>query len=318
MKIKHILILFSVFILFSIFYFLFSISFAQAAELNVSSTDKEVGLNQRFEAVVTLDSQGRNLNAVQGTISWSSNLDLVSINDGNSIVGLWIEKPVAGNGNSFDFSGIMPGGYTGVQSSAWKGMRPGEVFRLVFNSKSSGEASVKIENAKVLLNNGIGTQDNLQISDLLINVSEKVSGQQFEEKTDTIPPENFLPETTSDPNIFDGKWFLVFKTRDLDSGIDYYQVEEGYPFFYFKSLFGRGGEWIKAESPYVLEDQTLKSYIRVKAVDKSGNVRLVELEPRNPLQWYENYLVWIIIILAGALIAAIVIFYGKKRNFYRR
>ena len=298
--------------------FSFIIPAALAAELKISSASKDVGLNQRFEAILTLDSQNKSLNAIEGDVSWSQNLELISINDSNSIVGPWVEKPEVNDAGRVSFQGIMPGGYNGVQSSAWVGVRPGEVFRLVFQSKELGKAFVKTENAKVLLNNGIGTQDNLSVSNLDIAISSKVSGQQFEEPLDKVPPENFLPETTRDQNIFNDKWFLVFKARDLGSGIDYYEVKEEYPTFYFKSLFNGGGNWISAESPYVLSDQTLKSYIRVRAFDKSGNIRLVELEPRNPLQWYENYLVWIIIILAGVFIAAIVIFYGKKRNFYRR
>jgi len=41
----------------------------------------------------------------------------------------------------------------------------------------------------------------------------------------------------------------------------------------------------------------LRSYIYVKAVDKTGNERIAVVFPRYPLKWYEKYLFWIIIII---------------------
>jgi len=51
------------------------------------------------------------------------------------------------------------------------------------------------------------------------------------------------------------------------------------------------------ESPYLLKDQKLKSFIYVKAVDKAGNERIATLAPRYPLKWYEKWENWIIIII---------------------
>ena len=62
---------------------------------------------------------------------------------------------------------------------------------------------------------------------------------------------------------------------------------------------------MKVESPYILADQELRSYIFVKAVDKDGNARVTKILPRNPLRWYKNYENWIMIILAVAVFFAI-------------
>ena len=103
---------------------------------------------------------------------------------------------------------------------------------------------------------------------------------------------------------WNGKWFLVFNAQDKDSGIDNYKILEN------RKWKIENGNWEIAESPYLLKDQELKSRIYVKAVDKSGNERIAEVLPQNPPKWYENYLIFIIIIL-GAVIGYALI---KKKN----
>ena len=56
-------------------------------------------------------------------------------------------------------------------------------------------------------------------------------------------------------------------------------------------------KWVSVESPYVLQDQELRSYVFMKAIDKAGNKRIVSLPPKYPLKWYEMYENWIIIII---------------------
>src|SRR3990167_5867132 len=52
----------------------------------------------------------------------------------------------------------------------------------------------------------------------------------------------------------------------------------------FASWGGVGVPWIKAESPYVLKDQSLNSIIRVKALDKAGNEYIATYIPDESLQ----------------------------------
>ena len=109
--------------------------------------------------------------------------------------------------------------------------------------------------------------------------------------TDRELPESFTPLMGSNPDIFNGKYFLVFNTVDKQSGIDHYEIQE--------SLRKGGDEskWIRAESPHQLSDQTLRSFIIVKAVDKAGNFRIETLSLGNPQQFYQSIMFWVIIIL---------------------
>ena len=117
---------------------------------------------------------------------------------------------------------------------------------------------------------------------------------------DTEPPEEFRPEIGQDPEIFDGKYFLVFVTQDKASGIAGYFVHETTRKKDATLIDTK--DWTEAESPYVLKDQKLRSYIYVKAVDKAGNERIAMVEPRYPIRWYEIWWVWVIIIIIVAYI----------------
>ena len=113
--------------------------------------------------------------------------------------------------------------------------------------------------------------------------SEKVT---FRAMIDSTPPNDFLPKIGKDPSVFGGKYFLTFATTDETSGIDHYEISE---------TRGKRQEiWKKAESPYLLEDQSLQSKILVKAVDKAGNERIVQLQPpKKPFPYGEIFLILI-------------------------
>jgi hypothetical protein len=90
--------------------------------------------------------------------------------------------------------------------------------------------------------------------------------------TDNVIPEKFSITLERTTNAFSNDYFVVFNTTDKQSGIDHYEVIEE-P-LNSKNLFGWGAAtapWVVAKSPYVLEDQSLNSTIRVKAIDKAGN-----------------------------------------------
>src|SRR3990170_5854361 len=94
-------------ILFSTFYFLDSNS-VLAASVGWEAPG-EVGVNQRFEADVFLDTQGENINAVEGEFEFPRGfLGLKEISDGDSIINFWIQRPKLNLDNKIIFSGIIP------------------------------------------------------------------------------------------------------------------------------------------------------------------------------------------------------------------
>ena len=193
---------------------------------------------------------------------------------------LWIQRPEADRntqelGEVF-FSGLVPGGFTGED---------GYLFSLFFEAVLPGEARVSTDSEQILLADGKGSKTVVKRSPLVFDITRETKAvNELASLEDFIPPEPFSLTIGRDPSIFGGKWFVAFAAQDKGFGVSYYEVQEGEK------------AWKRAQSPYLLEDQNLRSPVSVKAVDKAGNERIETLEPQKPKKWYESYAVWIIII----------------------
>ena len=100
-------------------------------------------------------------------------------------------------------------------------------------------------------------------------------------------------------NIKECGHFLIFSTTDKQTGIDCYEIKEGEK------------DWKKEKSPYLLEDQTLRSIIKVRAVDKAGNERIIWIKPlkeaKEPLPY------WLIILISIGIISWLIYKIIRKR-----
>lgn len=258
-----------------------------AAEIFFDAKTREISVGERFEVGIFLNTEGEYINAVEGKVIFSEDLlEFKEIRDGNSIINFWIERPRVSGGEVL-FSGITPGGYSGEK---------GLIFSLVFQSTQGGRGLVEFRDIKGLLNDGEGTEIEMTISNLQFITSEQTSLSQAVEsgKEDTDRPEAFEPVIASDPAIFDGKYFLIFATQDKGSGIGRYEVREG------------KGPFVIAESPYLLQNQNLDDKITVKAVDRSGNERIIILPPQKPKPWYKSGLFFVILIMGIFIIVYII------------
>ena len=287
-KFYFLLSIFSVVILLSTFYFLFSMT-AFAAEIFYDADTRKVKANTEFEVGVFLNAESENINAIEGILRFPADiLEFKELNDGNSIVNFWVERPKLYTENEIIFSGITPGGFVDKR---------GLIFKITFLAKNEGNGKLEMQDIKALLNDGKGTAADISVSPLKIIVtSQDLSLPPKKEAKDQEPPESFKPEIARDPAIFDGKWFLVFATQDKGLGIDRYEVSES------RKQKIENRRWETAESPYWLKDQKLRSFVYVKAVDKAGNERIAMLESRYPLKWYEKWENWFIIIILGVFL----------------
>jgi hypothetical protein len=281
------------FILFSLFLFLFFVTPVFAAEIFFGANNKEVNLDSKFEIGIFLDTQGDNINAMEGTIMFPSNaLEFQGVYNGNSNITFWVQQPTLIAKDSVSFSGIIPGGFTGNK---------GYLFSLIFKATKKGKITINSNNEKIYLNDGQGSFVDIKRAPLALDIVEKGSAPNFIPLYDPNPPEPFEPQVSRDKNIFEGKWFLAFATQDKGLGIDHYEIMEGGQFGSFASLFPKK-QWVIAQSPYLLPDQTLKSIIYVKAIDKAGNERIEKVKAQNSLLWYENYFIWGIIVIICIII----------------
>ncbi|MBU2539957.1 hypothetical protein KJ786_02250 [Patescibacteria group bacterium] len=270
--------------------FNFFTSSAEAANFFVVPPVLATG--QETTIILGINTENQNINAVELNLKFSNDDFLIkNINDGNSIINFWVERPKFSNEQGeVSFSGIIAGGYSD---------KDGGLIKIDLIANREGEKEFSVQNAKVLLNDGQGTEAKLTANSLKLSVVGAV-----EPSMDTKPliikdndsPESFLPQVAQDPNVFDGKYFLVFTAQDKNSGIDHYEIKEKRVFEILGLKIGVA-KWIEVESPYILKDQKLKRYIYVKAIDRAGNERIETLLPQTPAVWYEKYLIWSILII---------------------
>ncbi|MEW5805156.1 MAG: cohesin domain-containing protein [Patescibacteria group bacterium] len=286
---------------------LFTAISAQAVEISIDSENQTIDVGEQFEAGLFLNTEDEDINAIEGAITFPTDLlELKEIKSGNSIINFWIEEPKITSENRVVFSGIIPGGFQ---------EKRGLIFSMIFEARTEGNSVIEIQSIRALRNDGQGTETKTTVANLQFVILKQAPPFKLApaEKKDIDIPETFEPIVANDPTIFDGKYFLVFTTQDKLSGIDYYQVKERSQLLLFR-LFAP--DWRRAPSPYLLRDQSLKSEIYVKAVDKAGNERIVKLAPENKISWYQDYSLWFIIILSvsAALYSIDKPIYGRRRQ----
>lgn len=273
---------------FNIFCLLFFLaitpSAVSAATISFRATPERVGVGDVVRIDVLLDSTVL-VNAFSGSVSYTAMFELVAVSDGNSLVNLWIARPVLPpRGASIGFAGITPGGFSGDD---------GILFSVLFRAMAQGAALVSLSDVEVLRNDGAGGVEPTTVRALTLSlVPESLGG--YAEPDDTIPPELFEISLGGDVELFDGLAYAVFTSADKGSGIDRYEVAESrVPSFLLRFFPFR---WRAATSPYELSDQRLTSAIYVKAVDRAGNERVSVFPPQHLFTQYENIVLLVILI----------------------
>ncbi len=223
--------------------------------MQVSDTSPHRG--DEFAVDVLVDTGGRKINTLEGVFSVSNIFTIKKVYTANSIVSAWVTDPTVSS-SAVSFSGIVPGGYSG---------NSGHLMKVVIQAQNLGVGDFSLKNLKVYLHDGNGTA---------VSVANKIfNSKVLAERTthavytldDTTSPEEFVPHRVSDPQIFDGKPFVVFLTQDKGTGIAYYEVCE-------RSV----DDCVRAESPFMLKGQSSEK-IYVKAFDGAGNVRVELIAP---------------------------------------
>lgn len=299
-----------IFLLFPIFYSLYPVK-VEAARFYFEPQEKIIGTEKEFLVNVNIDADN-SINTISTSILFSPEVSVVDYTDGNSIINLWVDKPNWDEENHiFNFSGIIPGGFVGNNA---------KLLALKLKTiKEEGIALISFNHSetKAYLNTDEGIEDSLVLDSLELPLARGKKNFSLEISDNEIP-ESFLSEIVSDPNIFENQQAVVFSTQDKASGIDKYEIYEHRPLFIKKiwsDLFK--AKWQKAESPYLLLDQKLKSYIYIKASDKKGNERIITISPRFPLRWYEDCSIYGIILII-IIIISISLFRFKGNIWIRR
>ena len=312
---------------------------ANAALLYMDPGIADISPGDTLKISVRLDTdEGECINVVDGVINYSANIQLVDISRGSSIMSMWVEEPVIDATNrTITFAGGIPNGYCG--RIAGDPRLTNVVVDLLFQSpgfvigagSTTQEALLSFsDDTQVLLNDGLGTRAPLGFLGAKINLWKTASGTINNQWRDIVAADDIYPEEFSialerTKNAYSNDWFIVFNTTDKQSGIDHYEVIE--ESMIEANLFNWGREdapWIKAKSPYVLNDQSLNSTIRVRAIDKAGNEYIATYVPdeaqRTVARETKIMIAIIIVILTLVLFAsliALILFIRKRKKALR-
>ncbi len=302
---KNVILLIAGFILFP--------TFAFGAVLYLEPASGEYQPGDTFVVNVRIDTEGECINAVEADLSFSQDIfKAVDFSRGQSIITLWTKTPeIKQELGQISFSGGVPGGYCGripgdPETSNLLGKIIFEIPGMMVGGPREGPAEIRfLETSQVLLNDGLGTLARLSTKGTDFKIvpqrTEPIEESWQEEiKNDTFPPEPFEIVVHKDRAIFEGKYFITFLTSDKQTGLDYYEIQEGI------------GNWKKAESPYLLEDQTLGSIIKVRATDKAGNERIAEYLPEAPKKFLPYWTIILVLLGAGIIVWVIIKITRKK------
>ncbi len=322
-------------------------SYLQAATIYLEPEKAQYDYGDTFTMDIKLDVDGDCVNTVEAGIVFPK--DLMQVKDfsnGESILSFWIDDPATGDKKGINDQGILhfiggiPGGYCGkIPGDPGISNVLGKIiFYIPSLTADKNERIAKItfnDETKVLLNDGFGTEDKLSLKDSEIVISDKQILKKDEwsslVKGDIIQPEPFIVELQHDPQkiIFDGDNYIIFNTTDKQTGVDHYMVlelqagdvvGEKTKLSWWEKLIGRKEfipDWKNAASPYRLEDQSLRSTIKVKALDKAGNERIVEYIPLKSAQKAGKTTLYAGIAAITVVLVAVslVVIFRKKKNF---
>ncbi len=252
-------------------------AWAQALEVRLETQKASFHKGELITVDVFLDATDP-VNVISAKLIYPErHLSLGGIVDGSSAVSLWIDRPKRTSSGEISFSGMTPGGIEGKEN---------KVFSATFVADRPGDVAFGLIQGEAFLHDGLGSAHPFETSlSISIDAGESLSP---EEGTflDTIPPEDFFVTLSHDPNLFGGKYFLVFTTQDKESGIDHYKVREG-----------RWGFFRTAESPYLLRDQSPTHSISVKAVDRFGNERVAVFHPEQTSSLWDDIKGLVVVVL---------------------
>ena len=267
-----------------------------AASVYLNSNSKNVYPGDVFVVEARISSPDELINVVDGTLLFDrSKATVKELSTGGSAFTLWAEQPSFSNDNgTVRFIGGVPEGFD---------LENGLILKIVFSAVKEGNLDVSFsDGSSVFLSDGKGTRASLETKPVTIPIAKRPAQTPLKNEwrdivgQDTTSPVFIESLISRDARLFDNQYFVNFFAVDEDSGIAYYEIREG------------DGSFIRAESPYILKDQSLQGSVQIKAIDKAGNeMAIIPERALAPTVSYAKYLVWLLIFFT-----ACVLFLGVK------
>lgn len=221
-------------------------------------------------ADVLIDTLNSPLNALEATVKFPKNFKIEGIQYGKSVLTVWINQPkLDSSKNEVALSGIIPGGFVGK----------GILFTIFGEFNEKDLSKITFQSVKALKNDGAGTEMKVTMSTISSSVAK-----------DTLPPENFTP-TISSSDAVDGRYFASFSTLDKGTGIDHYEIAKTWIFNPSKN------DWVKSQTPEILNGFDSYKKIFIKAVDGAGNEKVVAVQGPYRSKVFAGFVIFVLLFL---------------------
>lgn len=252
---------------------------------------QDVKVGDTFIINTYIDSENTEINGVDGVIKIDGNVDLLNMSVAGSVFDLWPNKPSLKN-QEISFVGGSPSNVFGKKN---------KIFSFAVKARDIGKVNISLKQADVFLGDGKGTKLASMGKSMLFDIgkSNNVVKNELSELilNDKTLPKDFKIELGRDYSMYDGKYFISFYTTDNESGINRYEVREN------------NLPAIRSTNSYVLEDQSLKGFVEVKAIDNAGNIRIelldlskISVSENNKYKYIYTIVIAVIILIIFLLI----------------
>ncbi len=256
-----------------------------AATLRVEGPSAPVGIGRDITLRVWLLAEDEAVNAAEGAIRIPDGIHVEGADAHGSAFPVWTTSPrVILSDGVIAFSGGVP-----------NGIPPGRealLFTIHARATAPGEYAFVPEGIRVYRNDGRGTLEPSPALRASVSVEIEAGDEAL-----SLAPLASTPVTADigrDDALFDGRYFLAFYGGTLPSGVDHYEVKEGW-----------FGKTVRADGYHVLADQGLTSRVTVTAVGTDGSRESVTVPAANPPYW--------IAALIGLLTLALIITFALIR-----
>lgn len=252
-----------------------------AASIYIEKSLDKVKVGDTFILNVYLDTDDASVNGVDGNINFNGNIDILDFNTAGSVLSLWPNKPSLNN-NSIYFTGGNPSSFFGKRN---------KLFSFAARARDIGQVNFSFKDVDTYIDDGKGSKISIIGKANGFNI-DKSSNEPINQLSDIIvndkkKPTDIKIELGRDDSVYDGKYFISFYATDNESGINRYEVKEN------------NLPIVRATHDYVLEDQSLKGFVEIKAIDNAGNFtnKIIELNKYKKDNNFSKIFIAIIILI---------------------
>lgn len=246
-------------------------SLVSAATVEIQTRAKTITPGSDIIATVVVETATA-AGIFSGAIALPEGTEVLSIHDGGGAVGVWSEHPHIRDG-VVRFTGVTPGGMLGR----------GELFSLNIKFNEYGRFPLSFDDISIRAFDEKERELSVESTGVAIVVSDE--GEAVSEHFgDLQTPEPFVPLVTRDPERFDGDWFVTWNSQGAGNGPLTEEIIETRNVFRIdgEAVAPREHAWRPTKSPYVLEDQSLSSFIFIRLTDAAGNSQVAMIPPSRP------------------------------------